>query len=69
MVPGVDPEPDSPAAARALARRFPNGAKVRVHYNPRDPADSVLYPEPNLAVWIIALAALVFGYVASRTLQ
>ena len=63
-VPSFDPEPRDAAGRARLAARFPVGAPVRVFYNPRNPADSVLHPSPSAAVWVILGTALVFGYAA-----
>ena len=64
VVPSLDPEPRSPDAAAALAARYPKGMPVRVHYNPRDPSDSVLHPAPNLSVWLALVVGLLFGAAA-----
>ena len=57
ILPGDDPEPDAPEAAAQLAREYPRGQRVRVRYNPRDPAESVRDPSVAGMVWIIALIA------------
>jgi hypothetical protein len=48
----------------SLAASYPRGKPVRVYYNPRRPEDSVLYPAPDLRVWVLLVAALSFGYAA-----
>jgi hypothetical protein len=60
ILPGADQPPDDPAGARALAERYPTGMPVRVYYNPKDPADSVLHPMPSITVWIILFVGLIF---------
>ena len=62
IVPTLDPEPNHPKAAAALAREYPRGRAVRVYYNPRRPQESVLYLTPNVMVWVILVAACVFIY-------
>ena len=57
ILPGDDPEPNAPEAAARLAREYPPGQRVRVLYNPRDPAESVLEPSVVGMVWIIAVIA------------
>ena len=64
ILPGVDPEPHAPEAAARLAAEFPRGRRIRVYYNPRDPADSVLYPAVGVFVWLIAFVSLVFLWFA-----
>jgi hypothetical protein len=59
MVPALDTYTET---AAALTVRYPRGKSVRVYYNPRHPENSVLYPTPNLRVWIILAAGLYFGY-------
>ena len=59
-VPALDPDPNS-KASQALAILYPRGQKIRVYYNPRNPADSVLHPSPNLFVWCILILAIVVG--------
>jgi len=44
------------------------GKPYGVYYNPRNPADSVLHPSPNLFVWCILIAAIVFGASAVSAL-
>jgi hypothetical protein len=68
IVPGVDPEPNNPNAAAALARQYPRGTPVRVYYNPRNPADSVLHRSPSFQVWVILGGTLLFGWLALRPL-
>ena len=68
VVPALDPEPNSPRDTAALAARYPRGKPVRVYYNPRRPEESVLYPMPNLTVWVI-LAAGVMGAAAALHLR
>ena len=63
-MPAIDPEPRDDAGKARLAARYPTGSPVRVYYNPRNPADSVLYRAPNAAVWVILVACLIFGYAA-----
>ena len=66
MLPGVDPEPDAPDAAARLAAEFPRGKSVRVHYNPQDPADSVLYPSVARSIWVIAGVAVAVIWLGVR---
>jgi hypothetical protein len=68
IMPTVDPEPNSPYAAAALARRYPRGTSVRVYYNPRDPADSTLHRAPSFAVWVILGVGVLFAWIFLRTL-
>ena len=68
ILPGTDPEPNAPYASAALAQRYPQGKRVRVYYNPRNPADSVLYRTPSFEVWVILGAGLLFGWVFLRAL-
>ena len=59
MVPALGTNPN---VASPLTAGYPRGKPVRVYYNPRRPEDSVLYPTPNLRVWIILAAGLYFGH-------
>jgi len=68
ILPGTDPEPKAPYSTAALARRYPQGMRVRVYYNPRNPADSVLYRTPSFEVWVILGAGLLFAWVSLRAL-
>lgn len=68
ILPGEDPEPDAPEAAARLAREYPRGQSIRVLYNPRDPAESVLYPAVSGTVWIIALTAGIAVWAGIRQL-
>lgn len=68
VVPALDPAPGSPSASQALAARYPRGQQIRVYYNPRNPADSVLHPSPNATVWCILIAGIVFGAAALNAL-
>ena len=69
---GLQPTPNSMVPARgtsssigaSLAASYPRGKPVRVHYNPRRPEDSVLYPAPNFRVWIMLVGGLFIGYAA-----
>ncbi len=67
IVPSFDPAPQTDAATR-LAEEFPQGRPVRIYYNPRNPAASVLYRTPNVAVWGILVVVLVFGVRVARQL-
>ena len=62
IIPTVDPEPDHPNRAATVTREYPQGARVRVYYNPRRPEESVLYLTPAVSVWGILAAAGVFAY-------
>jgi uncharacterized protein DUF3592 len=56
--------------ARRLMRRYPIGSAVRVHYDPSDPADSVLEPGVSwflLDTLIFGLAFLAFGLFTAST--
>lgn len=66
IVPGVDPAPNSPGGAAALAERWPDGSAVRVYYHPSRPADSVLYQNVDWSVWVFLAAGLIFLYVGVR---
>jgi hypothetical protein len=61
ILPGVDPAPKN-SGEDSLARTYPDGKPVRVYYNPRDPADSVLFLAPDWTVWVILTAGIVFLY-------
>jgi hypothetical protein len=67
IVPGVDPAPNNPVAAAALAERWPDGSQVRVFYNPSRPADSVLYQNVDWSVWAVLTAGLIFLYAGVRS--
>lgn len=64
----IIPVSGHPLATSVVTHRYPIGHRVRVRYNPRRPQDSVLYPQPNLAVMIIFAAALVVLYLGARAL-
>lgn len=68
VVPALDPDPDFPEAFQVLDAGHPRGTQIRVHYNPRNPADSVLHPSPNITVWCILAAGIVFGADALNAL-
>jgi Protein of unknown function (DUF3592). len=65
IVPSLD---RSSRADPDLARRYPNGSPVKVHYNPSDPADSVLVPTPSLTIIVILVASLVLLSLGVREL-
>jgi Protein of unknown function (DUF3592) len=60
----IVPDLDSRSAVADLQDSYPRGKPVRVYYNPRRPAESVLYPTPNLRVLVLFVAGLWFGYAA-----
>jgi hypothetical protein len=60
----IVPTRESPYATSSLAARYPQGKSIRVYYNPRRPADSVLHRTPNLQVWLVLAAGLYAGYGA-----
>lgn len=49
------------ALARGTARQYPVGAEVDVHYNPKNPGESVLYPYTRWHWLLWAIAAGLFG--------
>lgn len=62
------PPPDDTALSPDLAHRevnkYPVGSRVRVHYNPREPAQAILEPGPARDGWLIfslGLVALAVG--------
>ena len=48
-----------PIASSSVAGIYPVGRRVRVRYNPRQPKDSVLHAQPNLAVVLVFTIAVV----------
>jgi hypothetical protein len=55
---------------RALqAAGLTRSKRVRVHYNPRRPEDSVLYRTPDFRVWILLAAGLYFGFSALHRIR
>ncbi|SFI04377.1 DUF3592 domain-containing protein [Planctomicrobium piriforme] len=64
---GVTISSTLPALARGAADKFPVGSEVNVHYNPRSPSESVLYPLSILHVlpWLICAAALAFAWAVA----
>jgi len=47
-----------------LLLRMPFGAPLRIRYNPRDPAESVVSPTPSAGALLIGAAGIVFAYAA-----
>ena len=58
------PARSHPLVASALRRQYPRGKPVRVHYNPRRPANSVLYLTPDFRVWVILATGLYLAFAA-----
>lgn len=58
----------SDAAARRSAAKYPAGQTVEVHYNPDNPAESVLEPRIRLLwlLWMIPAAMLALAYYVAR---
>ena len=48
----------APGVANRLAKRYPIGTEVEVHYNPKSPGESVLHPRSftHWLLWIIVIA-------------
>lgn len=54
----------SPDLAESRVNKYPAGARVRVHYNPREPGQATLEPGPARDDWlifVIGLAAALLG--------
>jgi hypothetical protein len=63
------PAPVGDSASTESVGRFHRlspGTSVRVHYNPRDPSDSVLLLAPSPVVWFVLAAGLLFAYLGAR---
>ena len=58
--------PSDSSAQAFLERRYRPGERVQVHYNPRNPADSVLRLSPAFVVWPMLAFGLLFLYVGLR---
>ena len=56
------PARSHPLTASALRRQYPRGKPVRVHYNPRRPANSVLYLTPDFRVWLLLALGIYLAY-------
>jgi hypothetical protein len=56
------------AIARKRAEKYPVGAEVDVHYNPDNPAESVIKPGGRalLLLWLIPAAMVTLAYFAGR---
>ena len=56
------------AFARTMAEKYPAGMAVEVHYNPDNPAESVLQPGGRrlLLLWLVPLAVLALAYFIGR---
>ncbi|MDB5600751.1 MAG: hypothetical protein JWN71_2795 [Xanthobacteraceae bacterium] len=56
------------AFVRGGTARYPTGEMVEIHYNPENPAESVLDPRawPLLLLWLIPAAVFALGYVVAR---
>lgn len=65
----IIPARDVPLATQSVAGIYRPGRQVRVRYNPRRPDVSVLYAQPNLAVVLLFLVALVDLWFGSRGLR
>jgi Protein of unknown function (DUF3592) len=59
---------DIAALVRPSAARYPAGSAIDVHYNPDNPAESILDPRvgPLRLLWLIPAAALVLAYFVAR---
>ena len=49
-------------AASTLAHQYRRGKPVRVFYNPRRPANSVLYLTPDFRVWVILALGIYLAF-------
>src|SRR5262249_5240543 len=52
-----------PHDAQRVVARFPKGTPVRVHYNPRDPADALLMPGLSAGHAFVALFMVPFNII------
>ena len=77
-VDGVDHEGDrisigaagsgDPELAEAIRGRYPVGGEVPVHYDPSDPASSVLEPGVHGSTYILAIIGVVFLFMGALVL-
>ena len=56
------PARSHPLVASSLRQRYPRGKPVRVYYNPRRPANSVLYLTPDYRVWVLLGLGIYLAY-------
>jgi hypothetical protein len=56
-----------PIVARRLAARYPVGAEVDVHYNPKSPGESVLKPRSvtHWLLWIVVVAMFTLAWAVA----
>ena len=56
------------SVARKMAEKYPAGTEIDVHYNPDNPAESVINPGGRalLLLWLMPVAVLTLAYFAGR---
>ncbi len=61
---GVIVSASFPGLAGRTAAKYPVGGEVDVHYNPRNPGESVLRPRSSLhhLLWVVAVALFAFAW-------
>ncbi len=56
----VNSSSSNPASARETVDKYPEGAKVKVFYNPGSPQTSLLEPGVSTAMWLLVLVGPLF---------